>query len=336
MTRILVAGIGLIGRRHLDAVVKHPGAKLVGVIDPDPGVKTMGAPRFDDIAAVDVAADAIILATPSHLHARHAVAAAARGWHMLIEKPVASTLAEADQIIAATQKAGVKTLIGHHRRHHASLAALRRLIGVGAIGRPVVASCLWTMRKPDAYFETHWRQGAEGSPLMINLVHEIDLLRFVLGEVCDVSAMGGARLRGSQRIESGVLNLGFSSGAVASITFSDTTPTPWGFEAATGENPNIATSGQDMLHIAGTKGAVSYPSLTLWQGATDWSVAPEARMMGPVAQTDALAAQLSHFIDVAEGRDEPLIDASDGRETLDVALRAQSAIHLGVRTHEHS
>ncbi len=333
VTRILVAGIGLIGRRHLAAVVQSREARLVGVIDPDPGVATMGAPRFDDIDAVDVQADAIILATPSNLHAAHAAQAAARGWHMLIEKPVAGTLAEADQIIAAAEKGGVKTLIGHHRRHHASVAALRRLIGAGAIGRPVVANCLWAMRKPDVYFETLWRQGAGGSPLMINLVHEIDLLRFVLGEVSEVSAMGGARLRGAGRVESGALTLGFANGAVATITFADTAPSPWGFEAATGENPNIASTGQDMLFIAGTKGAISFPSLNLWQGAADWSQAPQKRRVENPGQTDALAAQLAHFVDVAEGRQEPLIDAADGRATLDVVLRAEQAIGQGARRH---
>ncbi len=78
---------------------------------------------------------------------------------------------------------------------------------------------------------------------MINLVHDIDLLRHLLGEVTSVAAVGSTAIRNATRIESGVAALQFASGAAASIAFADTTPSPWGFEAGTGENPNIADDG---------------------------------------------------------------------------------------------
>jgi len=322
--RIAVAGLGLIGSRHAAAVLAHPGAVLAAVIDPDAGLRALyDAPGFAALEDVDVPLDGVILATPSHMHADHACAALARGWPCIVEKPLASDLAGADRIVAAQAASGLAVLTGHHRRHHASVQALREMVQGGAIGRPVMATCLWAMRKPDPYFTT-WRQGSEGSPVMLNMVHDIDILRFVLGDVAQVQALGGANLRGAARVESGILSLRFHSGAVASIAFADTTPSPWGFEAGTGENPNIATTAQDMLHIAGTAGAVSFPSLTLWRGAADWSQAPFAERQ-TAEKTDALTAQLTHFLSVLDGA-KPLIDAADARETLAVTLAAETAL----------
>lgn len=145
----------------------------------------------------------------------------------------------------------------------------------------VNVSVLWCMRKPDAYFEENWRS-VSGSPIMINLVHDIDILRFVIGEISEITALRGQSRRGGARIESGAIALTFENGAVGSVTFSDITPSPWGFEAGTGENPNIGTTHQDMMWITGTKGAISFPSMTLWKG-TDWGRAAE-----PVALSPAL------------------------------------------------
>ncbi len=101
---------------------------------------------------------------------------------------------------------------------------------------------------------------------MINLVHDIDILRFVIGEITQTVALRGRSLRGSTRVESGAVALAFENGAVGTISFADTTPSPWGFEAGTGENPNIGTTKQDMMWITGTKGAISFPSMTALEG----------------------------------------------------------------------
>ncbi len=82
-----------------------------------------------------------------------------------------------------------------------------------------------------------------------------------------------------------------------------------------------------MMWIAGTGGGVAYPSLHVWSGAADWSQAPASERHGAPA-TDPLAAQLRHFIEVVEGRAEPLIDAEDARATLAVALQIEEALDL--------
>lgn len=326
MMRLLVAGGGLIGARHMEHAMAHPRIDLVGIIDPDPQVRASApVPGFGDISDVDLPVDGIIIATPTDLHADHAVQAAGRGWHILIEKPLASTLAQADRIVEAVDRAGITALVGHHRRYHPKVQTLKALLDAGRIGTPVLASLIWAMGKPDAYFTVPWRTGRAGSPILLNLVHDIDLLRYLFGDLIHVSGFGTGALRAQGRIESGGITLGFAKGQVATLAFSDATPSPWGFEAGTGENPNIATTGQDMLWITGSKGAISFPSLTVWGGAADWSQAAEPTSV-PSKDGVPLIAQLEHFADVIAGRARPRIDAREGRKTLAATLMVEATL----------
>lgn len=328
--RIIVAGGGLIGTRHIAHVMDHPDFDLVGVIDPDPKVQTaFSVAGFDTIEAVDVPVDGIIISTPTDLHAAHAEAAAKRGWHMLIEKPVAGTLAQAEQIVETVERAGVSALVGHHRRYHPKIQALKTLLDTGGIGSPVVASMIWAVRKPDGYFNAPWRAGPAGSPIMINLVHELDLLRYLFGDVIHVSGFGTGKLRGQGRIESGGVTLGFAKGPIVTLAFADTSPSPWSFEAGTGENPNIGTTLQDMMWITGTKGSVSFPSLITWGGAADWSQAAQPTVIA-TENSIPLVTQLEHFADVIAGRVQPLIDAQDAAKTLAVTLQIETLLMRGI------
>ncbi len=323
MSRILVMGAGLIGIRHIDRVAAHPRCTLAGVVDPVEG-DTADVPHFRSLGEVDVPVDGVIIATPTVLHAEHGAAAAARGWHMLMEKPVTETPAGAGMLARAAAKACVACLVGHHRRYHPSVQKLKALVAEGRIGTPVTSTLIWAMKKPDAYFDTAWRQ-AGGSPVMINLVHDIDLMRFVLGDVTDITALGSNAQRAAPRVESGGALIRFESGAIASISFADTAPSPWGFEAATGENPNIATTGQDMWWITGTQGGVAFPSLTCWGGAADWSEAPLPKAMN-AEKVVPLDAQLDHFCDVIEGTARPIIDIEDAAASLAVTRQLEDML----------
>ncbi len=322
MTRIVVMGGGLIGRRHVERVQAHPHATLVGLVDPDPDAAAdLDVPRFPSLGAA-TAADGVIIATPTPLHADHALDAEAAGLPMLIEKPVAQTLSQADRLTGLQQP----VLIGHHRRHHPAAQVL--CTKLPEIGTPITATLIWAMKKPDAYFQDNWRS-ADGSPVMINLVHDLDLLAYWFGPITDIHAVGGPIVRSNTRVEAGAIALRHASGTATTISFADTALSPWGFEAGTGENPNIGTTGQDMLWITGTKGALSFPSLTLWRG-TDWSTPAEAQAPAPL--TDAMTgpapldAQLDHFLDVIAGRSAPLCTLADGRAALAAALEIETQL----------
>ena len=313
----------MIGHRHLEFIQAHDDLALAGIIDPDPDRRRMAdAPGFASLDEVNVPADGIVLATPTESHAPLTLAAAERGLHVLVEKPMAGTVAEADTMIAAAAKAGTQILVGHHRRHHPRVARLKELLDEGAIGHPVTASLIWNMLKPADYFDVPWRQGMDGAPVKQNLIHEVDTLRWLFGDITEIAGLGSNTVRGAARTEAGGALLRFESGTIVTIAFADCTPTPWGFEAGTGESPAIAHTKEDPLRIAGTKGAIAFPSLTLWTGARDWSDHPDRRT-AEAPDGVPLIRQLEHFRAVIRGEAAPLVSGRDGRETLAATLEIE-------------
>lgn len=325
MTRLVVAGAGAIGRRHVLHIAEHPDLTLAAIVDPNPATGNLAdAPRFDTVHDLDIEADGIVIATPTQDHEATLAEAARRGWHALIEKPLAPDLASVDRMIAAADAAGIHILTGHHRRFHPRVTALKAILDAGTIGQPVVATSIWNVRKPDGYFDVGWRKGRDGAPVHMNVSHEVDLMRFLFGDITRVAGLGAQPVRQEGRVESGAAVLGFASGLTASVTFADTTPSPWGFEHGTGENPNIAHTGQDSLRISGTKGAVEFPSLRVWSGAYDWSQAPTPKEH-PAGDGLPLILQLEHFAHVIAGAEMPLNDARSGRATLAATLDIEKA-----------
>ena len=325
MTRLLMAGTGLIGHRHLAHIEAHPDLEAVGIIDPDAERRAHPSiPGFACIEDVDVPANGIVIATPTETHLPLSRAAAARGWHLLVEKPIAESLDAADAMIKLAEDAGVALLIGHHRRHHPRVEKLKMLMDEGVIGTPVSAQLLWLMRKPDDYFDVGWRQGMNGAPIKNNLIHDMDMLHGLFGPVDEVLGLGSNAIRNAERTESGAALLQFSSGVILTINFADTTPTPWGFEAGTGESPAIPHTAQDSLRIAGTKGGIEFPSLTVWGEAETWNDRPEARTID-VPEGVPLVRQLEHFADVIAGRARPRVTGEDARLALETILRIEAA-----------
>ena len=325
MKHLLVLGAGSIGARHAEAIKAQKGCSLVGVVEPKQSLHLdANTTYFSDISQVIEPVDGVIIATPTNLHYENSIYAAHKGWDILIEKPVTASLEEAKDLSQVVQETGIASLVGHHRRYHPSVQAIRSLITNKKIGTAVTASMIWAMRKPDAYFEQNWRS-ADGSPVMINIVHDLDLLRFIFGDISKMAGFGSSQIRNQARVESGAAAILFETGMTATISFADTAPSPWGFEAGIGENPNIATSGQDMLWITGTKGGISFPSMTQWSGAADWSEAPTAHKL-QTEKAIPLEQQLRHFLDVMAGTAEPLISILDASKTLANTLELETIL----------
>ena len=151
---------------------------------------------------------------------------------------------------------------------------------------------------------------------MINLIHDIDLMRFVLGDIVDITGFGSAHCRKASRLESGAVAMRFDSGLCATISFADSAISPWGFEAGTGENPHIGKTGQDMWWITGREGSVSFPSLTKWGGVQEWSK-PAQPTHFKSDEIVPLIAQLDHFASVIKGNEMPLITVEDAAASLE-------------------
>lgn len=333
---IAVVGCGLIGLRHAQVATKLDRVDLTAVVEPDAALRARlageGYPVVASLDDVPARTRAAIIATPTPAHAESGLAAIERGWAVLVEKPLAANLAQADALIEASERRGVPLVTAHHRRCHPFVQATAERLA--ELGTPVAVQGIWSLRKHDAYYEPDWRRAPGSGPLMTNLSHEIDLMRVFLGEIAEVSALSSNATRGLAIEDTAAVSLRFESGVLGSFLISDAGASPWSFEAASGENPGIATSGQDYMRFVGTKGAMSFPSLDLWQAADGqepvWQN-PMARLTGTkFAKVDPLEIQMALFEQVADGRD-PWILASGkgGRATLEATLAAVLSAKTG-------
>lgn len=329
-SRIAIIGAGLIGQKHAALIANSTGATLVGICDSD-GSRALVAQQFqvpfyqtlEELLSQERPEGAII-ATPNHYHAAVAEICAAHGVHLLVEKPIADTLADAERISVAAQAASVQVLIGHHRRHNPLIAQTRTLIQQGALGKLIGVSVLWTIRKPDEYFQTAWRtQRPNGGPALINLIHEIDSLRFICGEITQVYAQSSSAIRGFAVEDTLTATLTFANGAFGSVLLSDAAAAPWSYEATTGENPHYFRTAEDCYHFVGTTGGLAFPSMNLWHYADSNRVGwqhPLATDHLVVAAADPLVRQLEHFCRVIQGQETPFVSAVEGTRSLAVIL----------------
>ena len=113
--------------------------------------------------------------------------------------------------------------------------------------------------KNDEYFDVEWRRKKGAGPILVNLVHDVDLLRYLLGEPVAVQGMQSSAARGFETEDSAVVNVRFADGALASMTISDATASPWNWEATAREDPQYRPFDADAYFIGGTKGALSLP-----------------------------------------------------------------------------
>ena len=333
--KIAIVGAGLIGRTHLAVALKQPLCRLVGIADPSPAGQKLatdaGVPAFaDHIEMLDRAApEAVIVATPNALHVPVALDCIARGIAVLVEKPVADTVEEAQRMIDAAGSR-VPILVGHHRRHNPIIRAAKAAIGDGLLGKPVSATVMCTMLKPDAYFNAAWRREKGGGPVLINLIHEIDLLRHLMGEIDTLQAITSNATRGNAVEDTAAVLLRFASGALGTVSLSDATAAPWAWDLASGENLLFRGLDQSSYHLSGTEASVNLPMLNVFRypGARGWNE-PLMQERLPHERGDPYTLQLRHFIDVARGEAEPLVSAPDAARTLRATLAVREAAATG-------
>lgn len=340
--KIAVIGAGLIGQKHIELVASNPDCVLAAVCDGTPAASGLAdqhnAPFFQDLNQLLAVQplDGAIIAAPTNLHAPLTLACAERGVHVLIEKPISSTLTEADQIIQAAERNRIKVLVGHHRRHNALVQEAHRIVASGALGKLVAVSALFTLYKPDDYFNIRWRTERGGGPILINLIHDIDNLRYICGEISSVYAAVSSGVREFQVEDTASLTLQFENGALGAVLVSDTTPSPWSYELTSGENPVYPNYPQDCYRFLGTRGSLAFPSLTLWHYSPSvvpgWHQ-PLLREQVTVPHDNALIAQLEHFCQVIRGETPPLVSAQEGKQTLAVTLAALDSADRAAPVH---
>jgi predicted dehydrogenase len=323
-TRIAVVGAGLIGLRHIEAIAAAKGAALCAVVDPAEAAQEIavaaGVPWFASLEDMpDGLADGVILATPNTLHVTGGLSAIARGLPVLVEKPIATDLAEARRLVEAGERAGVPVLTGHHRRYNPLITHAKAMIDEGRIGTPVSVHGMFWLVKPDDYFNVDWRRQPGAGPVFVNLIHDIDLLRYLVGDIVAVQAQTANTARGHAVEETAVVLLEFANGALGTVNISDTIPAPWSWELTSGENPAYAPTDQACYMIGGTEGALELPRLRLWrhEGKRSWW-SPIVAQTPPRNQGDPLIAQIEHFVAVVRGEAAPRVSGREGMNSLAV------------------
>ncbi len=219
-------GCGRIAPRHAQSIRELPGAALVAVAD----IKASRVQRF----AADHGAEAysdyrrlldrpdvavVSICTPSGMHAEMAVAALQAGKHVIVEKPIALSLADADRMIAAARSAGRKLCVVLQNRYNPPMQDLRRAVDEGKLGRLLLGNATVRWYRPQEYYEDDWHGtwAMDGGALMNQSVHHIDALQWLMGPVESVFAYTGTLAHRMEAEDAGVAVIRFRGGALGVV-----------------------------------------------------------------------------------------------------------------------
>jgi predicted dehydrogenase len=341
MTKLAVAGCGLVGKRHITAIKEyqhdHNSVDLVAIIDPDSTKQELSSelntPWFsslDEMFASSCKPDGVILATPNITHVETGQICIKHHCPVLIEKPIAVSVGEAVQLVDLAKRTKVPILVGHHRRHIPLIQKAKEIIDDDRLGkvRAIHGTC-W-LYKPDDYFdEAEWRKKKGAGPIFVNLIHDIDLIRYLCGEIVSVFAQSSPSFRGyeNEDVASAILQL--SNGALCTLSISDTIVSPWSWELTAGENPVYPQTEESCYIIGGTDASLSIPDLSLWQHKDTkswWS--PIGKTNISATLSDPFVSQIKQFVNVIRGEEEPLISGEEATKSLQVI----EAMHQSIST----
>jgi UDP-N-acetylglucosamine 3-dehydrogenase len=315
--RVGLVGAGFMGGVHLNAYAGIPEVEVVGVADTRvesavAGAKIVGARPYASyeelVAAEDV--QVVDVCLPTALHRDLAVRAAGEGRHVILEKPIARTMEDAQQILDAFSADGPRLFVGHVVRFFPEYAGIKQKIDAGDLG--TVGVVRTSRRSPfllgwnDWYAD--WR--VSGGVLMDLVIHDFDYLRWTLGEVERVYARGMLG-REYNRLDYVLATLRFQSGAIAHVEGH------WGYPGPFNYSIEV-TGSHALLTVDSTEPA----SLQLISGA------PEE---GPdlASGKSPYEKELEHFIHCMATGEEPIVEAHDAREALRIGLAATESVLRG-------
>jgi predicted dehydrogenase len=338
--RIAVIGAGLIGRTHIDRAQENASVELVAIADPSPAAvelaRSVGVRCFADCRSMlaEAKPNAVVVATPNSTHAEIAVDCLEHGAAVLVEKPIADTLADARRICEASRATGLPVLVGHQRRHNPIMRKAKAIVQSGALGRPVTATVMCTWKKPGDYFDATWRRRAGGGPILINLIHDIDLMRHLYGEIESVQALASNAVRGFEVEDTAVVALRFRNGALGTVTVSDATVAPWNWDLSAGEAERFPRQDVNAHFYAGTEGSLTLPRLEVWryrhdQGAAQGWHDPLTMERTALHARCPYTEQLRHFVALVAGAEAPVSSALDAFRTLEATLAVTEAAASG-------
>lgn len=331
--RLAIVGAGVIGRTHIAAIRRSDDVRLCGIVEPSTEAERLAhqfeCTQYRDLdALVADKPDGVIIATPNNLHVEVGIKMLEAGIPVLIEKPIAETAASGRRLVEVSQRTGVLGLVGHHRRHNPIVKAMKAIVTSGQFGGLVMGSLSCSLFKPNSYFDAAWRsEPGNGGPLLINLIHEIDLLRHLFGPISKVTAISSNAERGFAVEDTAGVIFAFANGGIVSAAISDAAVGPWAWDLVAAENPERFPTHPVSSHtFCGTSAGISLPDLTLWQhgGPRDWTEELKTQVLKKKS-FDAYDAQIRHFRNVISGSEAPLVSMSDGWQNLRVVEGIQQS-----------
>jgi predicted dehydrogenase len=336
--RLAVIGAGLIGKRHVQHVLSEPQATLCAIVDPSSIGQQLAAevgvrwyPSFHDMIASD-RPDGVIVATPNQAHVRNGMEAVEAGIPALIEKPIADDITSGEALLSAAEAKGVPILTGHHRRHNPMIQKAKAVLDAGSIGTILVVNVMFWVFKPNDYFEVDWRREKGAGPIFLNLIHDVDNMRYLFGEIAAVQARESNVVRGNAVEETCVIIFEFENGILATASVSDSVVAPWSWEMTTGENPAYPRTEEACYVIGGTHGSLTVPALDIWTNADERSwLNPIDKTRITVERENPLMLQIRQFCKVIRGEEEPLVSGREGLNTLKVIDAVKRSAATGER-----
>jgi len=333
--RFAIIGSGYMGRTHVEAIKRLPNAQVVAVAG---GKRAPGLAERYGLEHVAVKEqllvrpdiDAVVVTTPHHLHADETLLALEHGKHVLVEKPLATTAADCDRMIAAAAKRGVALGVGYQQRFRVNNRKACELVRSGAIGRVQVVQVSMPMYagaiKSGGFGGdwSWWNDPASVGHLLNSSPHAIDLLRWMLqADVTGVTAASRTFLPELKVEDTTMALLEFSNGAIASLFSSRALPAP-------------SFPGEDFrLRIVGSRGLLDldpYSELRL-SNESGWQVVstqPPVKHEGADTafadvRMQAYRDQMTAFIDLIEGRPTEVGTGADGRAAVSACRAILSA-----------
>jgi len=338
--RLGLIGMGMIGKLHAETMSRMKDVEFVAASDADAkhqktaeALETKFYQSYEEMIGKEKL-DGVVVAVPNELHLPVGATCAKKGLHILMEKPIAADLESADRLIQAAKENKVTLMIGHHRRHNPLIEELRNIVQGGQIGKLVGVTVLWSLYKPKDYFKGPfaWRAQPGGGPIRINLIHEIDNIRFICGDITRLYAEVSNSARQFPVEDTVSISLRIAGGAVANIFLTDTAPGNIGYEANTGENLFFYHSPKDCYYYYGTEGVVTFPGMRKFfyrdPAKAGWQF-PLCEEGIKIDREDAYTRQIRNFCGVIQGKEAPKIDGVDARKTLEVALAIQKSGESG-------
>lgn len=320
--RFGLIGCGAISQKHVEALKHLESAQLVAVADKDESRASAlavdaGADWYGDYRFVldrdDV--DVVIIATPSGLHASMSLEALASGKHVVVEKPVAMSLVEADQMIEAAERAGRVLSVVHHNRFNTASQLLKRAVDEGRLGRLIWGSASVKWYRPQEYYDgSGWRGtlSMDGGVLLNQAIHHVDLLLWYMGAVAEVCAFRATLGHKIEAEDTAVAALRFESGAVGSL------------DATTCAYPRNL---EETVTVLGEQGSVVMGGAKL-NDLRAWRVEGEpGEEVVRLVQSDQSPRWYGHYklladtVDaIVKGR-RPAVDGREARKALELVLR---------------